>query len=227
MGQYYKIINVDKKEFIKCFKLCESSYIGDEKINALMNRMTSDWKGDRIYVIGDYAYNVLTDNETDNPCYKALKHLSEEFGTENIYDAADHFAEEDCDDEDHGYRYVYNHATRQVIDLAKCPIDSVRYDSETGLSRVYKFSPLSLLLTIGNGYGGGDFGGHSESLVGSWCDTVKSIEITDIPLEDCSSYSEFAPDFTIAAEPFSYTRESECINNAKYSKYGRWHAWDD
>ena len=66
MGQYYKVVNIDKKEFIEPWdydcgsKLLEWGYItSDGKANgfagALNKLMCGRWKGDRVYVVGDYA----------------------------------------------------------------------------------------------------------------------------------------------------------------------------
>ena len=59
MGQYYKFINLDKKEICdrsKGFlKLTEHSYIGNEYCNDILTLLSNEWKGDRVIHVGDYA----------------------------------------------------------------------------------------------------------------------------------------------------------------------------
>ena len=70
MGQYYRIVNIDKKEVMRPFdfgngmKLMEWSYTRNYMILALMNLLSDEWYGDRVYVIGDYA-----DNEDPKECW--------------------------------------------------------------------------------------------------------------------------------------------------------------
>lgn len=66
MGQYYKILNVDKKEYIKPWdfdcgaKLLEWGYLVNRHssngfVSAFRKLLSTRWKGDRVYVVGDYA----------------------------------------------------------------------------------------------------------------------------------------------------------------------------
>ena len=56
-------------------------------------------------------------------------------------------------------------------------------------------NPLPLLITMGNGRGGGDYGNYeNEHLVGSWCDSIASVEITKEPKDELG-YEEYHPDF--------------------------------
>ncbi len=58
-------------------------------------------------------------------------------------------------------------------------------------------NPLPLLIAMGNGRGGGDYGNpKNDDLVGTWCDSISSIEITKEPL-DHLEYEEFHPDFCL------------------------------
>lgn len=49
-------------------------------------------------------------------------------------------------------------------------------------------NPVSLLTTIGNGRGGGDYFGENSNKVGSW--TWNIIEITDDDYEKISEYKD-------------------------------------
>jgi hypothetical protein len=69
MGQYYRIVNVDKKEFFYPnggIKLMEFSYTKCTTSLFLLHLLAGSWSGDRVYVIGDYAdldENANNDNE--------------------------------------------------------------------------------------------------------------------------------------------------------------------
>ena len=76
MGQYYKVINVDKKEFIHphkfgCgLKLMEWCYIDDKGesnafVSAMVYLLNNRWKGDRVYVVGDYADSESATGDID------------------------------------------------------------------------------------------------------------------------------------------------------------------
>ena len=221
MGQYYVIANVDKRQQMLPFdydnglKLLEWSYDRNRMVMALMNLLSGEWKGDRVYIVGDYAdlsnpdepycatlckvmdeLGISEDGYLHNfACKEFLRVLPEEeiklgwpFDDSGYAPRADLRAPT----ENRGYRYIYNHATRQVIDLKHCPIEEQSGES------VMKIAPLPLLLAMGNGRGGGDYQrGHiGYELVGSWCETVTSIEATKEPLASASDYAEFAPGFT-------------------------------
>ena len=233
MGQYYKIINVDKKQTIYPFdygnglKLMEWSYDRNDIVLVLLNQLGNEWKGDRVYVVGDYAG---TENPDESWC-AALDSAQKELECESLYEISDEFTRvvpgqiTSCckhgkgptpiiigSTEDNGYRYIYNHATRQVIDLKKCPIEWTWFDDETKKVFATRIAPLPLLLAMGNGRGCGDYRqAENMKLVGSWCGTSASIEVTKEPLESARDYDEFAPDFTERKEIVPYTKLDEVI----------------
>lgn len=223
MGQYFKIVNVDKKLYISPWdmdngaKLMEWAYRGNAMVTALLNLLSNEWKGDRVYVVGDYA-------EADNPeepCYKAIKALEEEWGlpkkgdVESVYGYADvNFSNVSllADREYHGLRYIYNHKTKQFVDMEKCPVEEVWYNEIKEEITVFKIAPLPLLIAMGNDRGGGDFheGNIGFEYVGSWCDSVQDIEVTKDKIEGLE-YEEFAPNFTERKELIPYTDEEKAI----------------
>lgn len=222
MGQYYIVVNVDKKMYIEPMdlgngvKLMEFSYGKTATVLALMNLLANEWYGDRVYVVGDYA-------ESDNPeepCYKAIKSLEEELRLQNgengtlYHYALANFTNVSAlvDYEDHGLRYIYNHGTKQFIDTAKCPIEWTWYSEEDNKAYVTKVAPMPLLLAIGNDRGGGDFheGNNGYEYVGSWCDTVRDIEVREYEKNDVD-YEEFTPNFTENKEIIPYTDEEKVI----------------
>jgi len=59
MGQYYLIVNIDKKEYIEpdLLKLMETSYIGNPYPETVVDLLSKKWKNDRVMWCGDYAEN--------------------------------------------------------------------------------------------------------------------------------------------------------------------------
>lgn len=224
MGQYYKLVDVDKKEIVEPWaincgaKLMEWSYCRAEMACALMNLMAGKWKGDRVYVVGDYA-------EADNPnepFYLALSETLKEIGCGDLYGyASKNFKNitAEVDTEYKGWQRIYNHETKQFIELEQCPVEWAWYDTEEKEWFISKVAPLSLLLAMGNGRGGGDY--HSDhnnyDLVGSWCDSVRSIEVTNDRIEG-TSYKLFAPDFTENKPLIPYTDADKVIAETKMKK---------
>ena len=78
MGEYYKWVNVDKKEYISPYefdegnKLYESMLAGNPLIEALYALMAMDWKEDLLVFLGDET--SIADNDS-NP---VLRRLAEE-----------------------------------------------------------------------------------------------------------------------------------------------------
>jgi hypothetical protein len=207
MGQYYLIVNVTKKQFMhphhfsSGMKLMEWSYVGNYLTNALHNLLYNEWKGDEVYVVGDYAdlnvygcedYNWhdtyaelhsrfdLHDGEYEEypDSYSLFSYVEANFTP---------LSQEDVVCAECGIRYVYNHASKQVIDLCGCPKD------RWGMVAC----PTSLLLAMGNGRGGGDY--HDSrpgyEYVGYWVATCRDIEVSPEPLPDCDGYEPFDPEF--------------------------------
>lgn len=226
MGQLYKIVNVDKEEmlvpwdFSNGAKLMEWSYNNNDMILALFNLLAGEWKGDRVFVIGDYADLGYADLGNPNePCHEALRKVLEEKMICDLYGYASKNYRNisgESDVSEYGYRYIYNHALKVVIDLDKCPIERTFWSKVEKEVCIVRISPLSLLLAIGNGRGGGDFheGNNGYEYVGSWCDTVSDIEVTIEPL-DGIDYEEFSPDFTENNPMIPYTNLADEIKKCE------------
>ena len=216
MGQYYLIANIDKKEFLNPHsldngaKLMEWSYQGNRMVNALFNLLQSDWQGDRVYVVGDYADSSENYEEDNNwlPTYNAV---AKELGfkgklTENGYEYTlhDHVYnnfknisnEVDSECIENGARYIFNNQLKCVIDLTKLPVTYEGFDAWTGKPYCMYISPLSLLLAMGNGRGGGDYHNcyPAFSEVGLWCASSQDIEISMDMLHP--DYDEFEVEFS-------------------------------
>ena len=180
MGQYYNVVNLDKKEVLLVEgkhpgrKLLEIAETKTESLG-ILNQIAEQWKGDHVYLIGDYACFENGKNIYDD----VIREWSDKLHlTDSIY----RYAEDECktvegNPEDQGYRFIYNHDRKEYIDMAHCP----RYcDGADG--RQEYIAPLPLLIAIGNGLGSGDYRGcNNEDLVGTWCDSIASVEITKQP----------------------------------------------
>ena len=220
MGQYYKLINIDKKEYIdpgdfgQGLKLMEHSYTDNEYTNALLYLLKDRWKGDRVYEVGDYA---VADDE-DEPFYATLLTVQEEFNIKPDLDesctlyayATKHFKNISGQIKSKSkhvkrLRYIYNTETCEYIDLQDGPIQWVYYDFETDKLYTARIFPLTLLLAMGNKRGGGDYYSKaSDDLVGSWCASAQYLEIDSVLRAD---YVPFSPDFTEINEIIEDTPE--------------------
>lgn len=193
MGQYYTVANMDKKEVL-CIegkfiggKLLEISETASNSL-AILNQIAEPWKGDTVFLVGDYA-NL---KETDVPYFRVLRTWTDKLHlTEALYQyARDSFMQVDGCTEDQGYRFIYNHARKEYIDILHCPDCCDGTDWRQGY-----IAPLPLLIAMGNGRGCGDYYSHdNDKLVGSWCDTITSVEITKEPMDELG-YEEIHPDF--------------------------------
>lgn len=171
MGQYYSIVNLDSNTAIRpeSLKLMEFSYLDTLSVNALYTLLAGDWKGARIATVGDYAepadfdsIPAVIDGE-DTPYMTAR--------TE--YDAHDNA---NALPETQYARYAVNLDTNEYVDRTHTPINNL-YLAEThdGMECAYaeRVEPLTILTSIGNGRGGGDYygeyaGNAEKNYVGAW-----------------------------------------------------------
>lgn len=203
MGQYYKVINIDKKEYMRpdCgLKLMEWSYNLNPLILNLMKKLANEWKGDRVFIVGDYA--VANDRELDSYDRKTLEEIEKEIGIYNKKERGyyislygfvdDNFKEVELEKlEQEEYKYIYNHNKMEYIDLEHCPLAWLYEKAEK--YNVVRIAPISLALALGNGMGGGDYWGNNAELVGMFLNDVRSLEITKEPLN--LDYKEVRPEF--------------------------------
>jgi hypothetical protein len=157
MGQYYKPINIDKKQFVYShdygngLKLMEHSWLGNTFVGVVEDLIAEggDWHGDRIVWAGDYA----------DP---------EKGRQNNLFTIVDNDTKHKIGPKPTGkkYRYVINDDTKEFVDTKKIPLSDVYYD-ENGKAWPYSIHPLPILTCEGNGRGGGDFH-KGDDLVGKW-----------------------------------------------------------
>ena len=108
MGQYYKFINLDKKEKsdrnMYPLKLTEHSYVGNDYCNDTLTLLSDKWEGDRVIHVGDYATN--TDNSTTS---HLISKLDREFKPNTtFFNYGEYFKDVEPDKINKKIRYVYN-----------------------------------------------------------------------------------------------------------------------
>ena len=161
MGQYYKPINLDDKQWLYShdfgdgLKLMEHSWIGNDFVGAVMALMAKggDWYKKRIVWAGDYF-----GDEGEEPYYANaedyLKLAPATIMTKDKQRTAK----------------LVNHTKKLYV----------RYDEIPGGDGDWKdwfINPLPLLTACGNGRGGGDYRSPAYSwAVGQWAGDVLSIE---------------------------------------------------
>lgn len=227
MGQYYKVVNIDKKEYMYAeggIKLMEWSYNRNPLVLNMIKKLANEWKGDRVFVVGDYA---LSEDRIDSTSkekeydYELLVQIEKEL---NIYQKKDgkypttiyHYADENFKQikleklEEEQYKYIYNHKRKEYIDLEHCPLAWLYKDKNKYIQ--VKIAPISLLLALGNGMGGGDYWGNNGKLVGKYINDIRDLEFTKEPLN--LDYIEFRPEFY----EDTYIPYNEIINEINLQK---------
>lgn len=162
MGQYYKPMNIDKKQYVYShdygngLKLMEHSWIGNDFVGAVESLLVKGgaWYMDRIVWGGDYADHELDESGNDT-------------GT-NLFGLIDDDTQKLRPNvPKRKFRYIVNLDTREFVDKNKVPVSEYWEDPKTGIKHPFSIHPLPLLTCEGNGRGGGDYHGDS-SLVGIW-----------------------------------------------------------
>lgn len=172
MGQYYKAVSLDTKEFVPPFgaKLMEHSWINNPflvKVEQLLSP-GNPWHKTRIVWTGDYSDKELFTGDPER----------------NLYDlAADEFTDLSNTPVIDGLqtKYIVNHTKNLYIDLGEVP----DIEEEAG----WKIHPLSILTSSGNGRGGGDYKDDDDTNVGSWAGDVISCEYeTPVGMEKYTAF---------------------------------------
>lgn len=169
MGQYYNIAMKREGEKIKAFdrtldgeyqgaKLMEHSWFLNPMVNAIAEKLY--YKKAQVAWVGDYAdskedgddlelYNaVWGENVKYQPLSKTTFTLSG--------------------------RYLVNHTKKLVLDCWEYVKNSIK--SPTNKDG-WVTHPLPLLTAVGNGRGGGDYGGINEDKIGCWAwDVLEIVE---------------------------------------------------
>lgn len=195
MGQYYYAIilsetKLGKKELIRVWmsphaysngvKLTEHSYIGTNFIQAFEYLISPDgmFYKSRIVWAGDYA-----DPEEDDTMN--LYHMVVENGTYQRPKSVD----TTC------YRYIVNHSKNVYVDKERIAnkMESNNVLQSWNMYKKRVLHPLPLLVSEGNGMGGGDYRGNNIDLCGTWSRDIISVEMnppTNFTELVCDFYEE-------------------------------------
>lgn len=163
MGQYYKVVNTSKKEYMepgdyKQFsKLMSHAYIGNVFTETVAAMLCGRWSGDNVAWVGDYA---------DSELYFIGKDGRDEWDDDYDYegdDPKDYRKIRPKGKRKAEYRYLVNRSLKEYVDLSQIGSPVRQGDA---------IHPLPILISEGNGMGGGDYNPTYEgeaSLVGGWC----------------------------------------------------------
>lgn len=162
MGQYYKPINLDNKQWLSPWacdngaKLMEHSWIGNNFVGAVMSLLSEGgaWFKSRIAWAGDYYGD--SNGEIDH------------YG--NCSDSSEINSEKFMPNEEQEKAILINHSKKMYV----------RYDEMPICGDGWTVNPLPLLTALGNNRGGGDY--HDQypdfDKVGIWAGDVLSIAKT-------------------------------------------------
>lgn len=230
MGQYYSIANMDKKEYLythdyDCgLKLMEFSYKENKVIEQMLKLMNTDWKGDKVFIVGDYADQSDLNECWIKPYQEACKAFDILDKTKVVYENEYEYNLDDYINDNFTRikphikgrtpRYVYNTNKQNYLDLNHANIAWAYKEEKNG--KEYKgttqFSDISLLLAMGNGRGGGDY--HTEDcseLVGSWCEDSDALIVSTKKLDEFKDYEEFRPGFYEGDAPINYEERENLL----------------
>ena len=164
MGQYYKAVNIDKKEYVRPHaydngaKLLEHSYIKNDFLGVVTTLLKKEWKGDRVIWLGDYF------EKDENPAVPLDWESTENY--DQLTPPATTVK-----------KGFLNNLTKKIsIDLSKV---KATYDIEED---GYVMHPLAILTVCGNGRGGGDINDENHylyKLAGTWAGD--NLSVTDKP----------------------------------------------
>jgi len=188
MGQYYKPVSLDKKEYIYThsynsgLKLMEHSWLKNGVVNTVASLLKEGgrWFKTRIVWAGDYADDFLHLTPEQIAEYKE----KEPQYNPTVYFYMGEFGLEIKPTEPKGIvgKYLVNHTKKEVVSLAGLPSDDG-----------WVVHPLPLLTACGNNRGGGDFRGEND-YVGTWAGDVISVQDT-IKGTEAAKFTKIKPDF--------------------------------
>lgn len=203
--QIFDIVNVDKREFIAGDQL-RWMYEDDDyakTLESLFDAKSGKWRGNHVYVVGNFADKMLHDNrsEFDIPrkanqqALKLIHATPDSFEDSKLMAYSRDNFKEIYTQESHykGRRYIYNTANKTYIDTSKLLINfsDLCTNSQDDFEFVaHSFSPLILLLALGNGYEWSDYS-TPDSLVGSWALDSQFIVTSNKPIAKFADYKQF------------------------------------
>jgi hypothetical protein len=208
LGQYYKIIDIDKKEELPldgCIKLMEHSYLGSDNSGSLRRRLekeTGKWAGDRVLQIGDYAESEIYLDSDGKPkkgretLYEAFRDYEKECRMNNslerdsLYSMKVKPVKLTAWNNGKAPRYAVDTDRMEWTDLWAQPCEDFWLDEKTAILYPTVIDALELLIAIGNGQGGGDYSGLNEKQVGRWAfDHIYTLDDKSKIPGDCKKIS--------------------------------------
>lgn len=164
MGQYYKfIILADDKEVI-LLVVKPHDYMNGAKLME-HSYINTDMMNTIEHLIGHGQFK-------NSRCVWAGDYADEEENMyENLYRLADNYSSYNMIYKNVNYRYIVNHTQKLYIDKSKL---------------TNNIHPLPLLISEGNGKGGGDYDGINSELCGTWARNNISMDN-----EKPENYNEF------------------------------------
>lgn len=154
MGQYWKVVNLTKKEQLSGGKLFHF-FLKNRRTDSIVSYLEHYCCGDDVRLVGDYGddYGSLTN-------YQNLYYYTENFKDFNTEGKK----EKKCS------RFAVNYKKREYVDFEKLIEDA------DGL----KYNTLLLLLAgPENGSGGGDYNGRNTDMVGRWYGSFNKVVFYD------------------------------------------------
>jgi hypothetical protein len=192
MGQYYKTVNIGKKQEAttpdQWPKLMETSWMGNNAMDGLLIGLLLD--GQSVSELSQYNRSLTT---VDFPWGSWSRDIVVRCGDyydedPTIYNEAVETTYKFTKGLDYKELYLINHTKKQYISMK-------RYLAQADLGcewdKSYTVHPLPLLIALGNGGGGGNYYGINQHLVGSWGLDAISTSF----YKPADSYSEILPFF--------------------------------
>ena len=183
MGQYYKPMSLDTKEYLVShkygngLKLMEHSYYKNNFVAEVIHLLMNEWNTHQVLWSGDYS---------DNADYEWNENIFNEINPQKYnYSMTDYGAFKNGDLSEEEYEKVEKDVENITENYA-----FVNYDKEIyckldccPVINGWQISPIPLLLANSNGRGGGDYRSeHDYEKVGSWAyDKVGIIPNINVP----------------------------------------------
>ena len=192
MGQYFKAVlkRADSPELtlvsprtFECFsKLTESAWVSNPFVCAVLQQCSE--APHRVAWVGDYANSDIESREevnlgngfvTDEESFKAIFKTAWPDGPNSPRPLP--YCDLDKSVDTFDLEYIYDETTKKsritrdywiVNGTKKLVIHMKDYVAENVDSDGWCVDPLPILTAIGNGWGGGDYGGINTNVVGSW-----------------------------------------------------------
>ena len=168
MVQYYRIVNLTKKQYFNPIgekKIGEFSYLGNKTMAFLYNLLQGEWKSDKVVVVGsEYAqeqYNSKIDYHESHlyaveydELFTWLKPKQFKFKLTSTFKS-------------HQNGFYINETKKEFIDLSKLPMNDWNV-----------VSPLALMIALGNDdKAEGEYTGINSFIVGRWAYDEVRIEL--------------------------------------------------